>query len=695
MILQGIHLFIMRKLLATLLPILTAGFISSATGLYGAGVKVEEHSLEQLEQRLSDIGSRLNEVAHLSLRSGSGSIGYRSMSFNSGADTQEWVEIQLEEARVIDEVILVPALSRSAQSDFHADAFPQALRIWAGTDDDRQGRLVGTFHADSSMLPRIAPLALKIQPISASWIQIEATQMSRRDFDGKFCLQLSEVMVFSGNVNVALHQRVLASSDSRDNYGAWSKEYLTDGHTPFLMDAAQGKQSNAYLGKYTAPPAFIIDLEGSYPLSRVHFHAMETSDTVPTALAGDYGMPDYIKIEGANRADFSDAVLLLEAERKNLNENGPIMMWSLPETICRYVRIVGMDPVSEIPRLNSPLSASTQTGKPDGSIAINTQDLFWIGFAEIELFSMGENVAINKPFTGLNIVSGREMGVLTDGRNFYGAILSIREWMSQLSERHDLEFERALVTAELALRYAKQKQTLRWLIWLAVILTVGIFIIVYVERKIHRRQLANVKQRFAADLHDEIGANLHTINLTSQLISKRSAQLPDEINQLTGRIQSVAERTNRAIRHVTDIQTSSELYRFLPDELKRTAERILIGLDYEFDVVGEEHLRQLSPLRHNDLVLLYQECLINICRHSDATKVGTFLTASQKNIQFIVEDNGKGLPNDTQNKPPPSLERRAKLLRAKIHVARPEGGGTKITIKLRRRSRLRRAFLRK
>ena len=681
----------MRLLPTTRLPVLITGLLASTMALDGADVEIEKQSQEQLEQRLSEIDSRLNEVAHMSLRSGSGSIGYRSKSYHS-EDHQAWVEIQFNETRLINEVILVPALSRSAQSDFHADAFPQELRIWAGTDEDRRGQLVGTLRAEPGTLPRIAPLALTIKPTTASWIQIEATQMSRRVFDDQFCLQLSELMVFSGNENVALHRPVLASSDGREHSGAWGKEFLTDGHTPFLMDAAQGEQSNAYQGSHIESPALIIDLEGSYPLSHVNFHMMETSDTVPTALAGDYGMPDHIRIEGATRSDFSDAILLLDVERRDPNEIGPIMTWALSGAICQYVRIVGVSPASEDSSSDNSSTTDAQAEKADSSVSIDAPDQSWIGFAEIELFALRRNVAINKQFTRLNITSGRDIGALTDGRNFYGDVLTIREWMSQLAERHDLEFERKLVTDELAVRYTKQKQTLKRLIWLASLLTVGIFIIIYVERRIHRRQLDNVKQRFAADLHDEIGANLHTINLTSQLISKRSDQLPEEINQLTGRIQTVVKRTNRAIRHVTDIQATTALSAHLADELKRTAERILIGLGHEVEVMGEKNLGQLSPRRHSDLVLLYQECLINICRHSDATKVETSLTASKKYIELIVTDNGKGLSKESQDTPPPSLARRAKLLRAKIKVERPDGGGTKIIIKLRRRSRLRRAL---
>ncbi|CAA6691737.1 MULTISPECIES: sensor histidine kinase [unclassified Lentimonas] len=676
----------------TILYLLIAGMLSAASGFAKAEDSHEAFSLSQLEQRLAAIDARLEDVAHLSLRSGSGSIGYRSLSVPS-SDRHEWIDIQLGEPRVIDEVILAPTLSRNAHSDFHADAFPKELRIWAGTDDDRQGRLVGSFHADAGALPRIAPLAMKIEPITASWIQVEATQLTRRDFDGNFCLQLSEVMVFSGDENVALHRPISSSSNQKSNSDAWGKEYLTDGHTPFLMDAAIGRQSIAYQGSHTKAPALIIDLEHTYPLSQVNFHIMETSDTVPTNLAGDYGMPHQIKIEGSNRNDFSEAVLLLETEQRSLNESGPIWMWRFPEMSYRYLRISTPPDASEDTLSNSSLNPLAQLEKPSASISLDAPDSSNIGFAEIELLSKGANVAINKPFKALNIHTspGRDLAALTDGHNFYGAILSVREWMSQLAERHDLEFERTEVTSEITRRYTKQRQTLKWLIYLATVLTVSIFIIVYIERMRHRRQLAAVRQRFAADIHDEIGANLHTINLTSQLISKRSEQLPKEVNQLTQRIQTVIKRTSKAIRYVSDIQSSSELYVHLPDDLKRTAERILVGLAHEIQLDGEQFLVQINPRRHSDLVLFYQECLINICRHAGATKVTTFLSASPKQIQLTIIDNGKGLSQDTHHQPPPSLQRRAKLLRATIQVESPHEGGTAVIIKLRRRNRLMRA----
>lgn len=665
---------------------LFAGLLASTQMLRGVETQSGEAPLKQLEERLSEITSKLEQVAYLTLRSGSGSIGYRSIAHQK-AHHQEWVEIQLGKACLVEEIILVPTISRTTKSNVHADAFPREFRIWAGTEDDRIGQLIGEYKLDESLPKRIAPLALEVSPTTASWVQIEATQLSQRDYDGLYCLQLAEVMIFCDNKNVALNRPILASSEASEPSRSWSTEALTDGHTPYLMDGAAGEQRTAFIGYHSETPVLKVDLGSPYQIFQINFHTIEISDTIPITLAGNFGTPHQITIEGANNSDFSDAVLLLEKKVYEPMDSGPILMHKFPETTCRYVRIIGNSP--DLDALHS-----TNLQKiPHGANAAPAS-VYRIGFSEIEVLTRQQNVALNKHFESQNIRIPEKQDILrlTDGHNYYGKILPVRNWMSQLAERHDLEFEQEQISAELSRRYLQQKDTLRRLIITCGLLGLGIIISILSIQMIHRRQFANLRQRFAADLHDEIGANLHTIKLVSELIAKRSTRLPDDVNRLVERIYSVVQRTSAAIRHVSDLQTTGQVHSHLPKELNRTAERILIELNYSIGINGEEFLSQLTPQRHCDLILLYQECLINICRHSYASQVRIFLNACPKQIQLVVSDNGRGLPEHLQNEVTPSLLRRAKLLKASIQVENRHEGGTQVTINLRRRSKLRRAL---
>lgn len=131
------------------------------------------------------------------------------------------------------------------------------------------------------------------------------------------------------------------------------------------------------------------------------------------------------------------------------------------------------------------------------------------------MFSKGSNVVIGKPVTAsFSLIDpGRQFSAITDGRNLYGNILPIRDWMDQLARRHNLESERPLIVAELNHRYARQKTILKWMGWLAALLTTGFAVTIIIARKQQKRKIAEIRERFAADLHDELGENLHTIRL--------------------------------------------------------------------------------------------------------------------------------------------------------------------------------------
>lgn len=338
----------MTALLVLILPAMNACAKSNT--------QLRAFSLPRLEKRLATIDSDLDQLAHYSLRSGIGAIGYRSMGHTT-ADHLEWVEVELDGNYLIDEIVLVPNIWRDTDKGFQSDGFPAAFRIWAGTDGNRTGAVVAEYHSTDGILPRIAPLIIPIDERSASWVRVEATRLSPRAFDKKYVFQLAELIVFSGPEDVALRRPVNTSSNEPDNAGAWDQRFLVDGFTPYLMDSAQGSQSVAYVSAVGEKPALTLDLESTQLISRIHLHAVDQGDTVPQAYAGDLGIPRHLMIEGANNADFSDAVPLLDYRRESVNDTGPIMMWRIPEHPCRYVRLTEVEP-NQAPEIRQASSGS-------------------------------------------------------------------------------------------------------------------------------------------------------------------------------------------------------------------------------------------------------------------------------------------------------------------------------------------------
>ncbi len=649
----------MRATARQFAPILMAGMLSTLS----AAVAPEDLSLTLLETRLHEIDGQLAQLANYNLGGGVGAIGSRSRGYDT-AEQDEWVEIEFGDAVPLDQVVVVPAIRRDGVNGFQADGFPVAFRLRAGVSGDRIGKIVGAFTDRAGLLPRIAPVVIPCHGVKASWIRLEATVLSRREFDAKFVLQFSEILAFSGEENAALH-RPVKFGGGRESTPApgWPEAGVVDGFLPYLMATAAGAKSVAYLSstELGERPTLTIDLGASYPLSRLHLHAVDQSDTVPQTHVGDLGIPQVLRVEGADAADFSDARLLVESRYATLYDVGPVLTEKFSEVSCRYVRLVAV-------RMNR--DAPFRAGPPR------------FGFAEIELFSQGRNVALGRPVTANFNTDGtaRSLANLTDGRNFYGEILPFRTWLDQLALRHELERQRPLVSAELRRRYAEQKINITRLTSLAAVLALGVVVIVLVNRSRQQRAVEDTRKRIAADLHDELGADLHAIGLLSDLaLSARAA--PERLGDLLQRMRSLTERTGKAARHCTNLLESEDLHGDLVNDMRHTATRILADLEHRLEFEGEAALRGLSSRKRIDLLLFYQESLINIIRHSGATCAHTRLSAAEGAITLTVTDNGRGLDGQV----PASLNRRARLLGAQVKAGPSGLKGACIVLRFKRR----------
>lgn len=643
----------------------TAVYFMASSLLFSEEIPdLKSREISSLEEELAAIDAKLPSLARLTMRSGVGNLGWVSGQTRK-KKSLEWVQIDLGGLKQIDQIILVPVIMRGSQDGVQSDGFPQEFKIIAGSGERSEGVTIEEFTVQDKVASGGAPFVVSFAPRKASWIRVEAIPVASTVWQGRYGVQLAEILVFNGEENVALNCPVEVSSSEKINVRhAISQEALVDGLIPYLMDAASGDRGVPYIAFYNSEltHSFTIDLEQSLPISGVNLHAADIRENIPRVHHADYGMPKKLKIEGANLADFSDEKTLVSYERGTIYETGPIQYFRFSESNCRYVRITSLEGY-QAPEARKIVSC--------------------FGLAEIEILQDEINVARGKTVKerqkGLFKQGDRES--LTDGRDHFGEILPLRKWLNQLALRHELEKKRPQLVAELQSRYSKQQKYLRIMYWVAGILVVVVLLVILVDRILRMRHVSRLKQRFAADLHDELGANLHSIGLISDVA--QDAETKEEWHTLSTRIRDLTERTGTAVRHCTNMLESRNLQFGLPEDMHRAAERITTNLSHEISIKGEEYLNKLSPRVRVDLFLFYRECLINICRHSGATRIETRLVAGKNRISLMVSDNGKGIPESLRGRLPAALERRAKLLRGKFIVSCPASGGTSVQLELR------------
>lgn len=631
----------------------------------GTNPSLRSASIEQLEDRIRRIEDELEHLARFSMRTGPGAIGYRSKA-HENPDTREWIEVDLGGEWEIDEVVLVPMIWKDSRTGFRAEGFPVEFEVTALSAEATGSRVLARFTGEDGILPRIAPLVISCPKTKASRIRVDVSVLSRRGWDNRAILQFSEILVFSGEENVALGKRVSTSSETGNDYGSRRPRFLVDGFTPYLMDAANGDLSVAFLSEVGigGEPSLFLDLGKSVPVNRVHLHATELSDEVPQSEPPFFSLPHHLRIDGANETDFRDAVTLVDYRRESIYDAGPILVRAFPERAVRYLRLVALEPFMN--RNDEGVEGSQ------------------IGLAEVEVFSRGRNVALGRvPSADFRSTSPRRtLAAITDGHNIFGEILSTRTWMRQLARRHELETERPAIEEELRARYSLQKRRLGQLRWMVGLLLGGLATSFLLARIARLKQVARLRERLAADLHDELGTSLHVIGLLSDLATGAQGS-PAELAGIHRRIRAEVERTDRSVRRCTDMLRLEEPKLGLIEEMKRASERILTTELKEFAVEGKENLEAIPPGKKIDLILFYKECLVNAVRHAGASTIWTEIRATPAGIRLQVGDDGVGLPGTVGV--PKSLARRARLLGGRVRVVRDEGGRTRVELYLKPR----------
>jgi signal transduction histidine kinase len=653
-----------RLTLSLVCAIVTMAAAECAQGQSQAG------GIDALRERLDEIDAQLEALASFSLQTSVGPIGWRS-TMHSDADHSEWIKVELGSEQDIDLIALVPALSRGSYNSFIADGFPVSFSVFAGSADEPEGKLIASYDEQDDILPRIAPLTIACPGTRASWIKVVATKLGTLAWNREKVLQLAEIMVFRGKENVALGCSVSTSSQGDLHKGARQRAFLVDGSLPYLMHAP-GNKSTAYFVRVESGDSlsFTADLGEVIPVNGLQLHGIEVSDTVPQANRANFAFPRHLVLEGGEMADFSDASLLCEYKQKSMYDVSSIVCRRFAERACRYLRL-------------TVLEGDHVDTDEIGSVA----DM--LGFAEIEVLSNGSNV-----LAGCELRAGFEpilvhktSAQLTDGANVFGKIINTRDWIEQLAKRHDLETERPMKQASLNRLFAKQKEHLAILRNLSVLVGGFLVIIILLSHIIRTRQLTNMRQRLAADLHDQVGANLHAIGLLSDIAREEASQTAsgEEAASVIGVIREIRDTTDRTADSVRHCSATLEPHTPLLDfeeDMRRIALRMMEGYDCRITVEGEDHIAKLKPLRRADLFLFYKECLVNISRHARATSFQANLKADQRKLTMTITDNGRGISDDPI---PPSIQRRAKMLRGKLKIESPVGDtghGTRIILEM-------------
>lgn len=202
------------------------------------------------------------------------------------------------------------------------------------------------------------------------------------------------------------------------------------------------------------------------------------------------------------------------------------------------------------------------------------------------------------------------------------------------------------------------------------------------------RAIEKIRTRISGDIHDDLGAGLTKIALTSDLVStelRANEQASKKIGQMAETARTLSQSLKEVVWSVKPEHDNLEsTIRYFKSYCGEFFEDTPVHLSFGVNIPAETI--PVSPENRRNLFLILKEALNNVLKHSDAKKVHIEIRFENNWFEMSVADDGKGFDaarisgminsNGLQN-----IKKRAKLTGMKLEIDSAEGAGVKLVIK--------------
>jgi signal transduction histidine kinase len=219
------------------------------------------------------------------------------------------------------------------------------------------------------------------------------------------------------------------------------------------------------------------------------------------------------------------------------------------------------------------------------------------------------------------------------------------------------------------------------IIYVLFLIGIGIYFFTLYNLR-QKLKLQDVRNRIAADLHDEVGSNLNSIAIFVELLRRKS---PPELLPILDKITSNSVESVQLMQDtIWAIQAKNDDFSKFTDRMRGFATEVLAakGISLIFDNQIVNPKISLSMDARKNAYLIYKEAINNIVKHSKANKAEVKISESNNQILIEVSDNGIGFdPNQaTEGNGLHNFEQRAEDHEMQLNIDSEQGVGTKIVL---------------
>ncbi|HET8547709.1 MAG TPA: sensor histidine kinase [Bryobacteraceae bacterium] len=194
----------------------------------------------------------------------------------------------------------------------------------------------------------------------------------------------------------------------------------------------------------------------------------------------------------------------------------------------------------------------------------------------------------------------------------------------------------------------------------------------------------NVLRSVSRELHDDFGQVLTAVCAMLNRAEKKGLPADSPLRMELAEVREVVGQTLEKVRSLSqalhptvldDYGLEKAIERFIPLFEKQT------GIAVRYEKSGEGEVPDGAAIH---VYRITQEALNNVARHSGAKEATVRMQLSQARLHVEVEDHGAGMPAGATHGGLGliAMRERAELLRGRLTLQRPHGGGTLVMLEV-------------
>ncbi|MEP7317821.1 MAG: two-component regulator propeller domain-containing protein [Panacibacter sp.] len=224
-----------------------------------------------------------------------------------------------------------------------------------------------------------------------------------------------------------------------------------------------------------------------------------------------------------------------------------------------------------------------------------------------------------------------------------------------------------------------------WWFYSLLVTTIAVSIYLFFRYRINQvRKVERMRQHISADLHDDIGASLTSINILSQLSQQQKIDTITRNEYLKKINDQTAEVTDALRDIVWSINPKNDKLDIIIARMNRYAAELLEpkNIAYSFSTNISSANETLHPDIRQNLYLIFKEALNNLAKYAQATEAVIVINKLGSQLHLQVKDNGKGfdIKKVSKGNGIENMQRRAKAIHAVFNLTSGTNDGTVLTV---------------